>query len=123
MKGIVYYNQKGKILNIVWGDDVKGDPEDGIPFLEIDVPSGAVVNEVDLSSDPPKIVFTKYPGSDYTKLENKVKSAEETVSTFSAKLSTTDSIVATHEQKISESEENITNLELAVASLYEGGLE
>ena len=109
MRGVVYYNNKGKIMNIVWGDDVKGDPEEGIPFLEIDVPSGAIVDEVDLASDPPKIVFTKYPGSDYKKLENRV--------------TTTETSIASHATQISESVESITNLELAVASLYEGGLE
>ena len=81
MKGIVYYNKSGKIFDIIWGDDVQGDPDAGVPFLEIDVPMGAVISEVDLSKDPPKIIFTKYPEDDYDILNNKVTTIDTEVQT------------------------------------------
>ena len=115
MKGIVYYNNKGKIFSIVWGEDAKGDKDAGVPFLEIDVPMGAVISEVDLASDPPKVKFTKYPEDDYDILNKKVDNTVKDLST-----ARTD--IGKHGIQLTEAGESITNLELAVASLYEGGL-
>ena len=114
MKGIVYYNNKGKIFDIVWGEDAKGDEEAGIPFLEIDVPLGAVLSEVDLAADPPKIKFTKYPEDDYDILNRRVDSAV-------ADISTTNASVSEQSGKISEMDAAITDVQLAIVSLYEGG--
>lgn len=115
MKGVVYYNNKGKIFDIIWGDDVEPDEEGGVPFLEIDVPVGAVISEVDLSHDPPKIVFSKYPEDDYDILNKKV---DNTITD----LDNARTSISTQGNRLEGAEDSITNLELAVASLYEGGL-
>ena len=113
MKGVIYYDKTGNILSITWGGEP--DPEAGVPFLEVEVPTGAVVSEVDLSSEPPKLKFREYPGSDYFALEDKVTAAERG-------LKKTDLRVETYAKKIADSEDTITTLELAIASLYEAGL-
>lgn len=111
MKGVIYYDQTGRVLSIVW--DGEPNSEGGIPFLEVDVPTGAVISEVDLSSYTPKLVFKEYPGSDYFALEDKVVANERW-------LASTNEVVGDHTKRISESDDTITNLELAITSLYEG---
>lgn len=106
MKGIVYYNTKGRILSIEWGGEPPED--DVIPFMEIDVPVGAVIKEVDLAANPPKLVFTTYPESDYERLTQR--------------MDTQDSNIQANSQQISAANNSITDLELAVVSLYEGVL-
>ena len=113
MKGIVYYNTKGKIFTIEWGEDLV--PDKSMAFMEIDVPAGAVIQEVDLSKTPPKLVFTTYPENDYIELEKRVKQTEE-------QQVTTNESISSHATKISTAEEDITNLELALVSIYEGGM-
>lgn len=114
MKGVVYYSTTGKIFNIVWGEE-KGDQSLGVPFIEIDVPMGAVISEVDLSAEPPKIVFTKYPEDDYDVLNKKVEQN-------TTELSTAQADIRTQTAELSTTNEAITDLELAIASLYEGSL-
>ena len=115
MKGIVYYNSKGKIFDIVWGEDVEPDEEGGIPFLKIDVPMGAVISEVDLSKSPPVIKFSKYPEDDYDLLNKKVDTTVKD-------LDSAQSSIGKQGVRIGDAENSITNLELALVSIYEGGL-
>ena len=91
MKALVIYDVTGKIWSIVYGEE---EAPQGLTSMFVDIPEGALLTKIDVT-DPenPKAVFAYLPESDIGRLQKKVSSLDD----------------------------EVTNLQLALVELYEGG--
>lgn len=70
---IIIYDNNGKIW---YNGSGMGEPA-GLPFLNMEIPEGHYIENVDVSSEPHKPVFRVYPKSDLEILKEKVATLEE----------------------------------------------
>lgn len=111
MQALVIYDLTGKIWNIIYGDT---DIPQGVPCLKVDIPEGAQLERIDLT-DPknPQPVFYTLPETDYGRTQKQIDS-------LNGQLSDVQVALTEQYEKNVRLEDEVTNLQLALATIYEG---
>lgn len=111
MKALVLYDLTGKIWNIIYGAE---EVPQGMPSIFVDIPENAQLERIDLT-DPknPQPVFNYLPDTDFGRTDKRISELE-------SKLSDAQEVITEQYEKSKALEAEITNLQLAITSIYEG---
>lgn len=112
MRALVIYDLTGRVWQIIYGEE---EVPQGLPAVFVDIPEGAQLERID-ATDPagPKPVFSYLPESDIGRLQEKAAGLEEELTDIQLALA------EQYEENLALQEE-VTNTQLALAELYEGG--
>jgi hypothetical protein len=69
MKTLIIYDNSGKIWNQMSGNY---EVPNGLPYLEVEIPSGKYPVSVDVSGEEPTVVYAEYPKSETAVLKEQV---------------------------------------------------
>lgn len=117
-KVLCLYDLSGKVWGIVYDAD---EAPQGIPSIWVDLPDNAVINHIDVATKTP--VFDYLPETDLGQLQIEVRNLEQNVTESQTETTSAIGMLTTD---ASAKGEDITNLQLALAEVYElvaGGLE
>ena len=112
MKAIVVYDEDGNILNIIYSvDGVNGAPK-GVPYIVVDLPVGSTITGLEMpkeEGEKPTPLFTYWPAIDMETIRTDIKGIKSTQDQ--------------HMHSIAQNTDDIDIVELALAEMYEAGIE
>ena len=113
-KVLVMYDLTGHVGNVVYDAD---EAPQGIPCVWVDMPSNAVIDHVDPVTK--EVIFEYLPETDLGQLQQEMRELSSHVT--ESEEQTTDSINSLQTDSLAR-QEDITNLQIALAEVYEAML-
>ncbi len=112
---LVMYDLTGHVWNVVHGAE---EAPQGIPSVWADMPSNAVIDHVDPATG--EVIFTYLPETDLGQLQQEVRNLNAHVTESDEQ---TEEVITGLRREASMRQEDITNIQIALAEVYEAMLD
>jgi len=127
-RALVIYDSTGKVWSITYGD---AEAPRGVPYLWCDIPPGAIIDHVDVANA--EVIFKYLPETDLGKLQQQMRYMLDFISgvegtVLDASRNSSDAIATAElaannaveaNTTASVNADDITNLQIALAEVYE----